>query len=278
MADIKAKFLNVGKRLISNSLSGLSVMSIYMFKVGTSFGFEPSAEDVGPRGSIVFTGYHGWVKSKVLSEDTVRHTLTIPEAAGPFPMGNIVVYGVNIDNEALPFLQIVLPFEVQKRVADPNIVDTLAKPQSGTRYVFQVDIKHSLDSEAEVTVTVVPPEYASLAFFATEASVPITALNPYSQMVVHYDTRSKSPAFVSKKSDDTYWGMALWQNYRDPKFGIIDGGIQGDGFKPSPFNILSGYFYKTPEDSYVATIGGVPYTHSIGNSDLVIGGIPYTAT
>lgn len=275
MADIKAKYLEVGKRLISNSLAGFSVVSIYMFKVGTSFGYEPDAEDIAPRGSVVFTGYQGWVKSKVTGNDSVRHTLVIPEMAGPFTFGNIVVYGVNIDNQPIPFLEIVLPFAAQKKQADPNLIDSLARPQPGTRFTINIDIKHSLDSEAEVTVTVVPPEYASLAFFATEASIPVSSINPYNQFVVHYDSRSRSPAFVTKKDDDTYWGLPLMQNYRDPKFGVMDCGIQGDEHTTSPFNILSGYFYLTPDEEYVADIGGVPYDHSFGNNDLTIGGIPY---
>lgn len=278
MADVKAKFLNVGKRLISGALSGFSLVSPSQFKIGTSFGFEPSEDDIAARGTILWTGFQGWIRTKMTGVDTVRHLLIVPEVAGPFMhpagMGNLVLYGANFDGVATPYLSIVLPFQIEKLQADPGIVDSLAMPQPGTRYVFQIDIKHSINQEAEVTVEVVTPEYASLAFFATEGSVPSPALNPFSQFVVNYDTRSYSPALVTKKSDDTYWGVAFLQNFRDPQFGIFDGGIQGDGHRPSPYGFISGYFYHTPEDSYIGVLGGVPYDHDDSNLQI-IGGLPY---
>lgn len=274
MSDIKAKFLNSGKRLITGALSGFSIVSIHSFQIGTDFGFEPSETDEVPRGNIVFTGYSGLTQSKALTDDTVRHTLLLPEGIGPFTMGNIIVSGTHLDNSAVPFLSISLPFAVEKIRGDPNLNDTMAAPIPGSRFVIHVDIKHSIFGPVP-SVTVVTAEYANLSFFDTENSIPPPSLNPYSQFVVNHDTRTKSPALVSKRSDGTYWGIAMFQNYRDPKFGILDGGIEGDDYSPTQYGFISGYFYTTPDSEYVATVGGAGYEAGVSNDGQIIGGVQY---
>lgn len=274
MADIKAKFVEKGKRLITGALTGFSVMSIHSFQIGTDFGFEPSETDEVARGTVVFTGYSGLTQSKAITDDTVRHTILLPESIGPFPMGNLVLFGSHLDGTAIPFLSISLPFTVQKIRSDPNFNDTLAAPVPGSRFVIHVDIKHSIFGPVP-SVTVVTAEYANLAFFDTEGKVPPPSLNPYSQFVVNYDTRTKSPAVVSKRSDGTYWGIAMFQNYRDPKFGILDGGVKGDEYSPTQYGFISGYFYTTPDSEYSATVGGAGYDNGSSNEDQMVGGLPY---
>lgn len=274
MADIKAKFVAKGKRLVTGALTGFSVMSIHSFQIGTEFGFEPSETDEVARGDVVFTGYAGLTQSKAIADDTVRHTILLPESIGPFSMGNLVVFGTHLDGTEIPFLSISLPFAVQKIRSDPSLNETLASPVPGSRFVIHVDIKHSIFGPVP-SVTVVTAEYANLSFFDTEGSVPPPSLNPYSQFVVNYDTRTKSPAMVSKRSDGTYWGIAMFQNYRDPKFGILDGGIQGDSYSPTQYDFISGYLYTTPDSEYSATVGGSDYTDGISNDGQIVGGLPY---
>jgi len=274
MSDIKAKFLNKGKRLITGALTGFSVMSIHSFQIGTEFGFDPSEEDEVARGDIVFTGYAGLTQSKALADDTVRHTILLPENIGPFTIGNILVNGTHLDGTVIPFLSISMPFAVQKIRSDPNLNEPLSSPVPGSRFVIHVDIKHSIFGPVP-SVTVVTAEYANLAFFDSESSVPTPSLNPYSQFVVNNDTRTKAPAMVSKRSDGTYWGISMFQNYRDPKFGILDGGVLGDKYTPSQYGFISGYFYNTPETEYSSTVGGADYIDGVSNTGEIIGGITY---
>lgn len=275
MADITTVLLSAGKRLISSSLAGFSIYSIHSFRIGSTFGYEANSEIIEPEGTTVFTGYAGLTQSKMTEIDTVRHTIVIPEHAGPFLMGNIVLYGAIIDGAPVPFLNVIFPFAIQKIKADPQFNSGLAIPTPGSRFVINVDIKHSLEEIEEVTVNVVSPEYASLPFYDTEANVPAPALNPWPQFIVNYDTRLKSPALVTKKSDGTYWAIPLNDNFHNPKFGITDGGIHGDGLAPSPYGILSGYFYTTPDEEYAGTVGGMSYDYVYTNEDQDLGGMPY---
>lgn len=274
MTDIKAKFLSKGKRLVSGALTGFSVSSIHSFQVGTDFGFEPDENDEVARGNIVFIGDASLTQSKAIADDTVRHTILLPENVGPFGIGNMVVFGSHLDGTKIPFLSISLPFAVQKIRSDPNLNAPSATPVPGSRFVFHVDIKHSMFGPV-VSVTVVTAEFANLPFFDTEGSIPPPALNPHSQFVVNYDTRTKTPALVSKRSDNTYWAVSMFQNYRDPKFGIMDGGIQGDLYTPSQYGFITGYFYTTLASEYVATVGGAEYSEGGTNVDDIVGGIGY---
>lgn len=274
MSEIKAKFIEQGKRLLTGALSGFSVMSVHSFLIGTAFGFDPAETDEAPRGTHVFTGYSGLTQSKAIADDTVRHTILLPENIGPFQIGNLIVLGAHLDGTAIPFLSISLPFAIQKIRSDPNLNTPLAAPVPGSRFIIHVDIKHSIFGPV-ASVTVVTAEYANLSVYDTEGSVPTPALNPYSQFVVNYDTRTKSPAMVSKRSDGTYWGIAMFQNYRDPKFGVLDGGIRGDGYAPTQYGFITGYFYTTEDSEYSSTVGGQEYTSGVSNDGQIIGGVVY---
>jgi hypothetical protein len=274
MADILASFLHTGKSLISGALTGFSAVSVHSFEIGNVAGFIPSSADTGLRGTKVFTGLSGLVASKQIEEDTVRHSLVIPESAGNFNMGNILVYGTNLDGVKIPFILVAFPFLIEKKRSEPNIENSLEPPTPGTRFIVNVEVKHSIFGET-LSINVVSPEFSSLAFYDTEANVPATELNPYNQFMVNLDSRTGSPVMVSKKADGSYWGMPMTQNFRSPKFGIIDGGNSGDGYKPDPTPIISGGFYTSDPSEYAGTIGGASYEHEFSNTDFVIGGINY---
>lgn len=275
MSDIKAVFLDSGKRLVTGALAGFSIFSIHSFKIGDSFGFEPNKEDLQPTGTVVFTGFNGLTQTKATAEDTVRYTIIVPEHAGPFMMGNMVIYGAHLDGVEIPFLSVVFPFSIQKIKSEPPVAGVITPPTPGSRFSINIDIKHSLEEIEEVTVNVVSPEYASLPFYANETQVPAPELNPWSQFIVSYDSRTKSPVLVTRDSTGVYWALPMQSNFKDPKLGIMDGGIQGDGLGPSPYDILSGHWYATPDDDYAGSIGGLTYTDSVSNEDLSLGGIPY---
>ena len=275
MSDISATFLHKGKSLISGALTGFSTLSIYSFKVGDTAGFTPSPDEVDIRGNKVFTGYPGLVQSKQIEDDTVRHTLVIPENAGPFTMGNVFIYAYNLDGIEVPFMAISFPFAVKKIRSDPQLDNSLSVPTPGTRFVINVEIKHSIFGEV-LAVNVVSPEYSSLAFFDTESSVPPSNINPHNQFVVNRDTRVGAPVLVSKKSDGSLWGTPLNQDFRSPKFGILDGGNSGDNYLPNPIPVLSGALYTTDTDEFGGQIGGMPYNHEYnGNVDSSVGGTSY---
>lgn len=258
MADVKAILLNSGKRLITGSLTGFSAIGPTRFKVGDVAALDLDADDTTVNGSVVFEGLSGLIQARRIADDTVRYTMVIPESYGPFKIGNVVMWASHSTGEEFPLVKVMLPFTVTKIVSDPDVGSQQPMPVPGNRFTINVTIKHSIDSDS-VTVEVINPDFASLAFFDNETNVPPPAMNPFFNFVVNYDTRTGTPALVSQKGDGTQWGIPFWKNLRDPKFAVIDGGVTGDGRKNDEASFLWGYFYTTPNELLNGTIGGSGY-------------------
>lgn len=274
MADTKAVLLNVGKRLITGALTGFSPIGPHSFRVGDSAGYEPSPNDTEIDGDEVFIGFAGLMQARRIAEDTVRYTLTIPESKGPFSIGNIVMYGTHYDNEPTPFIKVVLPFKVVKRVSNPDLSNPNPFPEPGNRFVVNITLKHSI-AETTVNVTVTPQTFAGLPYYDTSLSVPPPLLNPYNQYVIHNHFNTNSPTIVVKAADGQSWGIAYMQNVRSPKFGIIDGGNGGDNHLASNYAYAWGQFYLTPNEYYSGQVGGSSYTDPNDSFMGTVGGLPY---
>lgn len=257
-ADVKGLLLNDGKRLITGVLTGFSPIGPVKFRVGSTAGFTPNPNAVNVTGPLVFEGLTGLIQTRRIADDTVRYTMTIPESYGPFMIGNIVLYCAHVDNAPQALVQVILPFQVKKEKSNPDLANASPFPTPGNRFTINVTIRHSIESE-EVTVEVINPEYSQLAYFDTQLEVPAPPLNPWGQFVVHRDTRMETPTLITKRSDGTYWGVPFWQNFRSPKFGVIDGGNTGDNHLGEPGSFLWGYFYLTPNSVLKGQIGGAGY-------------------
>lgn len=277
MADVKSVVLNPGKALLTRALTGLQLFEPSYFGVGDNFGYEPLATDTGPSGTLVFTGNRLLVQRKQLSNDTARYILTIPEGEGPFTIGNIVLYAENVDDDIpTPFIEVVLPFAYSKQVADPNLQQALydGVPLPGNRFVCNINIKHTLEA-ISVSVSIVTPTFSSLGFYESVAQIPAPTLNPWKTFVAHDDPRVSRPVMVVKRNDDTYWGIPFWQNFRDPMFGVLDGGVAGDNYKPRPANYEWGYTYQTPDVKFSGLLGGSTYETDDADYTDTVGGDSY---
>lgn len=274
MADVKAVLLNDGKRLITGALAGFTGIAPVKFRVGDMAGFTPDVNDVDIRGQLVFEGLSGLMQARRLADDTVRYTLVITESYGPFYVGNIVMFAAHADNAPEALVSVVLPFKVKKTVSNPDIGALQPFPVPGSRLTINITIKHSIDGD-DIVVQVVNPEFSSLPFFDLQTEVPPPAINPWSQFVIHNDTRLDTPTLITKRSDGTQWGIPFWQNFRSPKFGVIDGGTTGDNHKPNAGSFLWGYFYLTPNEYLKSIIGQSGYIQSELNYVGQVGGISY---
>lgn len=275
MSDVSAILLQSGKKLITGALTGFTAIGPVKFRVGSLAGFEPDKLDTDIRGPLVFEGLAGLIQARQTADDTVRYTLTITEKFGPFDIGNIVLFASLGDGVEKALVSVVLPFSVKKYPADPDLGTTQPFPVPGSRFIVNITIKHSIDGDA-VSVVVVPPEFSSLAYFDTEMTVPPSLVNPYSQFVIHNDSRTNTPTLGSKRADGSYWGIPFWQNLRSPKYGVIDGGRTGDGHKAEQGSFAWGYFYLTPDFDLSGQLGGTGYNqdNDLGYVDIV-GGSPY---
>lgn len=279
MADVKAVILTPGKALLTQALTGYKLFYPSRFDVAPNIGFIPSEGANIPNGPVVFSGNKNLIQARQMAVDTARFTLVIPEGEGPFQIGNIMMYAENDAGTVVPFAYIVLPFQYTKDISDPNLSNVPQNanvPIPGNRFVCNITIKHSITATS-MSISIVTPTFSSLAFFDSMDRVPPPVLNPWTTFVSHDDERTNTPALLTRRNDDTYWGIPFWQNYRDPAFGTIDGGIIGDGYKARPEGYAWGNSYLTPNSKYSGTIGGSSYGTPNSDYNSTVGGLPYTS-
>lgn len=275
MSDVESILLTAGKPLATGALAGFSAFGPTKFRVGAAANFAPNAAATDIRGSLVFEGKSGLMQTRMVAADTVRYTLTIPENYGPFDIGNVVMYASAADGKELPVVHVILPFAVSKMNANVDLDSASPYPIPGSRFVINITIKHSMESEI-VKVQVISPNFSSLPTFDTQMNLPPSAVNPWQQAVIQNDTRLNTPTLISKAADGDYWGIPFWQNLRSPKYGVISGGSVGDGHKEDNSHYLFGYYYLTLNSDLAGILGGTGYKQ---DNDLgfvgVVGGVPY---
>lgn len=274
MADVKAILLNNGKRLLTGALTGFSAITPAKFRIGERAGFEPENTAVDVQGALVFEGLAGLMQVRRIADDTVRYTMMITENYGPFNIGNLVLYCAGADGVEQAMVHVVLPFTVRKELATPDLANPTPYPTPGSRFTINVTIRHSLEGD-DIVVEVVNPEYSALPYYPTEQEIPASAINPWPQFVIHADTRIQTPTLVAKRSDGSYWGVPFWQNLRSPKFGVIDGGMVGDGHLGEFGSFLWGYYYLTPNSQLNGQVGGAGYITDLSGYMATVGGMEY---
>lgn len=274
MANSTVALLNEGKRLITGALTGFTPIGPSYFKIGNTAGFTANKEHTDITGTLVYTGLSGLIQSRRIRDDTVRYTMTIPEDAGPFDIGNIMLWMSHADNTPAPVASIVLPSLVAKLPGAINLENSTPFPTPGTRFVIALTIKHTVD-ELDAEVEIIVPEFSSLAFYASENDVPPPLDNPWLQFVVMQDSRTDRPALVSKKDSNSYWGIPFFTNLRHPYFGVLDGGQVGDGRKGSTHGWIWGRYFTTLTADYDGQIGGSNFANPGSGYMGTVGGLGF---
>lgn len=269
---IKGRVLHDGKIVITNALIGQESSFACEFRVGDEAGFEFDEEETAPRGSIVHIGSQYDISVTKIAIDTVRFVCSIPEGFGPFNMGNLVLYMQGEDGVSVPFLAVAFPYQVLKQPSNDQITtDGYTLP--GTRFAVSIELRHS-DEETDVEVNILPPDYSSLPSFATELDVPPGSSLTFKQFVINYDSRVKGPVLVTVDENNTRWATPFSQQIMDPSFGQLDGGMDGEGYGGTSFELVFGGWYTTPDTAYTENpVGGSLYTdtqlRNVGGSSYV---------
>lgn len=275
--EVKAVIKTEGQALIGGAHSGYSRFAPHSFKLGSGFGYTPVMGGNAPNGTVVFTGDASMMSVKLITANTVRYTLTVPEGVGPFDFGSVVLYANAFDGTPLAFLEAALPFSIPKVVADPNLSNATPFPKPGSRLV--ISFFHSwnpVTDDSSVTVVVQAPAYANIPKFDSDANLPAPSLNPWEQFVLDNHSLTGSPAIVTKRSDGSYWGLPLEQNVMSPRFGVLSGGFSGDGYVNDQRGYAWGHKYTTPNDAYKGQVGGMGYTTGVSSPEpTVLGGAGY---
>ncbi len=268
--------LNSGKHLIANSVIGLSTGFASGFLVGETAGFNVDETDTAPRGAISYTGPSQDIAVTRIADDTVRFVCSVPEGIGPITMGNLVLYIQDELNNSVPFVSVAFPFAVIKaKSADQVSQNGVLLP--GTRFAISIEVKFT-NQTSTVTIVILPPDYSSLPTYATEADVPPAGSSTFKQFVVNFDTRVGTPVMYAIDHNNVRWANPFYQQLRDPRFGQLDGGMDGEGWGGESDDITFAEFYTTPDSAYTTNpIGGATYTDS-DTSLKTIGGATYLKT
>lgn len=272
---IAGRILDKGKVIISNAITGLATSYATGFRIGDLAAFDIITSETGPRGTVVFEGSTQDIAVTRIAIDTVRFVCSITEGVGPFTMGNLVLYMQDDKGDSVPFIMVAFPKQVVKTPSNDQVTtDGYTLP--GSRFAVAIHVKHS-DEATDVVVEILPPDYSSLPSFATENDVPPGNALTYKQYVVNYDTRVKTPVMFAVDEDNTRWGNPFYQQLRDPRFGQLDGGVDGEGYGGEAAEIVFGMFYTTEDrDFTVNPVGGSTYTDS--SILQTVGGATYGQT
>ena len=258
---VKSTIKTAGLALIQGAQTGFSRFAAHSFVLGSGSNYTPVPSGTTVNGSVVFTGTAALIEAKVMSDDTTNYILTVPEGAGPFSFGSIILYANNLDGTPLAYMEASLPFAVQKIFSDPNLSVASPFPLPGSRLIITFSVKTVIGvGDTPINVTVTAPSYSSLAYFPDETTLPPPQTQPWNQFVLHNHSQSGAPALVTKRADDTYWGAGLLQNLTNPNFGTLNGGNSGDGWLPDPVSFAWGGTYKMTDNDYAGQLGGFGYT------------------
>ena len=256
---IKGRVLDTGKSCITTALVGIQATYATEFKLGDVAGFEVDPTETAPRGNVVYSATSRDIAVTRIAPDTVRFVCSVTEGAGPFTIGNCVLYMLDENENSTPFIMVSFPYTVLKSPSNDQITtDGFTLP--GTRFSISIELKHS-DEETDVQVIVLPPDYSSLPAFATELDVPPGSSLTYKQFVVNCDSRTKTPVLVTVDENNVRWAMPFSSQLLDPYFGQLDGGMDGEGYGCEAEEIVFGGWYDTPDTAFTENpVGGAEYT------------------
>lgn len=275
--EVQSVFKSEGDALIGGGFTGYSRSAPYGFKLGSGFAYTPTRDGNQPTGTVVYEGGPGLISSKMVSPNSARYTLTVPEGVGPFDFGSVVLYMNAFDGTPRAFLEASFPYAIPKVVADPNINNSNPFPKPGSRVVISFfHTWNPITNESIVTVQLLPAAYSNIPKIDTDANLPPPAANPWEQVVIDNHSLTGSPALVAKRADGTYWGLPLEQNVMSPNFGVLTGGFAGDGYVNDQRGYVWGHKYTTPNNAYKGQVGGMSYTTIVSTPEAqTIGGATY---
>lgn len=258
--------LDSGKLAVTKAIAQKQRIQAFMFKTGDAYNFVPTGNASDVSGTTVFVGDASLIQSTILAPDKARFSLIIPEAAGGFTIGNIMLYVVNLDTgELIPFIWYVSKVPYPKRVP----------PTDGTirdRLIFTMTEKIFNIGDA-LTITVQPPEYFSLAQYRNEEDLLRADLMLFQQFILQNPKFSNSPILAARRSyDNQIYGSPLYSRLDEPFFGVLDGGRASES-RSSPYKGRWFWGAKLGTDNSKIThnYGGLQLTDT---PDTNIGGIP----
>jgi hypothetical protein len=254
--------LDEGKFAIGQSLVQRKRLRPHSFVIGTEYNFTPAENGIAVRGAKVYTGTKALITGSILSKDRFRFSLTVPEKAGDFDVGNIILYVESDDGTVFPFIWVVSKIPYPKTAAKDGEI--------GNRFVFNL-VEKIINANDILAITIEAPDFASLASYKNEYELPNTSEILFQQFYVQEPKFSPAPFIGARRAiDNTYWGMPLFSKLGDPFFGVVDSGRAGENVLLN-IKIIWGGKLKMDSADLKKNLGGSTLTDSINS---FIGGVP----
>jgi len=236
--------LDSGTTALAKAIAEGVPLQVVAYHVGEAANFTPTtnATDVLP--TAVYVGDAATIAPSTVNQNEIRYIITLMETAGPFNVGNIMLFlQLGDDPTLIPYLYGVLPVPVPKYQSNP--------PQTiGDRVVFNMTAKY-VNITTAFALTVTTPEFASLPNYIDESGLPPASNTAYQQSVLQNVTTTGSPAIALRRYMDNSWYLAAFtQRLDDPNYGALQGGIVGDGYLPFYGSYYNGGFYNTPNAAF----------------------------
>ena len=241
--------LNTGKGALAAAIAEGKKLRVGAYRVGQAANFTPLVTALNVAPVSVYQGDTANIATSLINEDNVRYVVTVPEIAGPFNVGNIMLFLKNDDGVLIPYLYGVLPVAIPKYKNNPPAT-------IGNKLVFTLTAKYTNVSEA-FDLIITPPMYASLTNYRDEYELPNPQASSYQEAVLQNNTVTGSPAMVARRERDNSWFVnTFFQRLDDPSWGTLSGGVVGDNYLPFLGDYNAGGLYKTPPAGYTANLDG----------------------
>lgn len=235
--DPQSILLNTASRALGEMLrSGEAVKATY-FRIGSQFGFTPRVDMVDVKDFV----YEGTLANMRMELDPDGKTsyaiITLDELIGNFAVGNICV----LDQYRRPLVLMSLPAAGEKYRSTGT--------QTGNILSYYVPIVFSRSPDT-LAITITVPEYNELPTIpdAADLGTPDTTQN-FIYLASQFQDKL-IPAIVAAHMEENDWYAYPWmQRLDDPNYGVIDGGVVGDGYEAFIGREFDGGFFTTTNPS-----------------------------
>lgn len=246
MTDSSTKILDTGNQALANALATGKRLVPGRFRVGEAVNFVPSASGVNPTPNTIYTGGPDLIDVKIINKDTVRYALTLPESAGDFTIGNIILDFLQDGTTYIPGIWWASDVGIPKERYSIESV--------GNRFVISF-FERFVDFAGAIAITVTPPVRASLVQYLNQGVIPSPETILYQQFVLQHHTVSQTPVFVTRRpQDNKYYATGYMQRLESPYFGAIHGGFVGDRYRQYRDDYVWGGWFISPDSEYNVTI------------------------
>jgi hypothetical protein len=269
MADARTVILDTGRAALARAFAEGSRVTPGRFRVGSGINFVPPGNGISPSPVVVYTGPQNLIAVNIININQVRFSMTLPEDVGDFSLGNVML-DLDIDGEYVPFIWWVSDVVIPKEKFDPDDPNKV-----GNRFIISF-IEEFINFADVISIVVTSPTFSSMPSYMAQYNVPPPEAALFQQAVVQNDSRTRTPALISRRAADNRWfGFPFLERLDNPFFGQLRGGYTGDGYFPYTGDYIWGGYFITPLVEYVSTMNCGAFTDRAFSKTIVCD--PFTA-